>query len=292
MKRWLQTLGLFAMLLVLAACAEDTQNAQSEPVEEEEKAEETEEQKDSSQESREEEAQTKEEEESTESDKESEEPQQKESLEPMYELTNVWSLKPVGDAEEKAVLLTIDDAPDNYGLEMAKTLKELNAPAIFFVNGHFINSDEEKAALKEIYDMGFEIGNHTYTHAKLDTISQEQQKSEILELNQVIEEVVGEKPKFFRAPHGVNTDYSKSLAAEENMLLMNWSYGYDWNAEYQSEEAIADIMVNTNLLGNGSNLLMHDREWTAKALDDIVKGLRDKGYTLIDPDTIKTPASE
>lgn len=34
---------------------------------------------------------------------------------------------------------------------------------------------------------------------------------------------------------------------------------------------------------------MHDRPWTAEALADIVKGLRDKGYEIADPATIKTP---
>src|SRR5690625_7105152 len=64
------------------------------------------------------------------------------------------------------------------------------------------------------------------------------------------------------------------------MTYMNWTYGYDWEAEYMSEEAIADIMINTELLNPGANLLMHDREWTKDALADIVQGLRDKGYDL------------
>ena len=41
-------------------------------------------------------------------------------------------------------MLTIDDAPDKRALDMAKTLKDLDAPAIFFVNGHFIDTDEER----------------------------------------------------------------------------------------------------------------------------------------------------
>ena len=71
------------------------------------------------------------------------------------------------------------------------------------------------------------------------------------------------------------------------MLLMNWSYGYDWEKQYMEAAALADIMVNTELLRDGANLLMHDREWTADALKDIVEGLRAKGYELIDPATIK-----
>ena len=71
------------------------------------------------------------------------------------------------------------------------------------------------------------------------------------------------------------------------MLLMNWSYGYDWEKKYMEATALTDIMVNTELLRDGSNLLMHDRQWTADALKGIVEGLRAKGYELIDPATIK-----
>ncbi|WP_371017488.1 polysaccharide deacetylase family protein [Pseudalkalibacillus sp. JSM 102089] len=223
-----------------------------------------------------------------ESEDQKEEEATAEVVEPEYRLNEAfWGFEPINDAPAEAVLLTIDDAPDTNAVEMAKTLKELDAPAIFFINGHFIDTDEEKARLKEIYDMGFEIGNHTMTHADLKTLSEEEQKEEILKVNEMIEEVIGEKPKFFRAPFGSNTDFSKSLADEEGMLVMNWTYGYDWVKEYQSEDAIKDIMVNSPLLQNGANLLMHDRDWTAAALGDIVKGLRDKDYNLIDPEEIE-----
>ena len=207
---------------------------------------------------------------------------------PLYELNpKTFSIQPVGEANPKVVLLTIDDAPDKRALDMAKTLKGLDAQAIFFVNGHFINTDEKKAILKEIYDMGFMIGNHTKTHPNLRSLSDEEQREEINAVNDIVEEVTGERPVFFRAPFGVNTDFSKALAVEEGMLLMNWSYGYDFEKEYMSKEKIADIMVNTELLRNGSNLLMHDRDWTADAMEDIVKGLRDKGYEILDPHLIK-----
>ncbi|MDN4608975.1 polysaccharide deacetylase family protein [Sporosarcina highlanderae] len=207
---------------------------------------------------------------------------------PQYELNpKTYSVEPIGEANPKVVLLTIDDAPDKRALDMAKTLKSLNAPAIFFVNGHFIMTDEKKAILKEIHDMGFSIGNHTKTHANLKKISEEEQREEIISVNNIVEEVTGERPRFFRAPFGVNTDFSRALAKEEGMQLMNWSYGYDYEKEYMTKEKLADIMVNTELLRNGSNLLMHDREWTADALEDIVNGLREKGYEFVDPNLIK-----
>ncbi|SNZ09260.1 Peptidoglycan/xylan/chitin deacetylase, PgdA/CDA1 family [Terribacillus aidingensis] len=216
--------------------------------------------------------------------------QEEEQQEPQYKISEVSSIVPIDNAEEQVALLTFDDAPDKHALEIANSLKEQNAPAIFFVNGHFLTTDEEKETLKKIYDMGFAIGNHTYSHANLNDLTQEETKEEILKVNELVEEITGEKPAFFRAPFGENTDYSRQLAEEEGMAVMNWTYGYDWESQYQDKDALAEIMVNTELLGNGANLLMHDREWTAAAVPEIVEGLRDKGFTLVNPDAIERPS--
>ncbi|MGG4490710.1 polysaccharide deacetylase family protein [Metabacillus idriensis] len=199
-----------------------------------------------------------------------------------------WSIKPLSaDINSKAVLITIDDAPDKYSLEMARTLKNLGADAIFFVNGHFLDTDEEKKTLKDIHDLGFPIGNHTMTHANLKDLTAEEQEQEIVELNNLVESIIGERPHFFRAPFGSNTDESRRIAGEEKMVLMNWTYGYDWEQGYQSKDALTDIMVNSPFLTDGANLLMHDREWTNEALGGIVEGLKAKGYEIADPDSIE-----
>lgn len=226
------------------------------------------------------------------------EPESPEVTEPQYQLNqNTWAIEPIDSANEKVVLLTIDDAPHKYGLEMAKTLKELGVNAIFFVNGHFIDTEEEQAVLKEIHDMGFVIGNHTYNHQKLSDVSNEKQREEIVKLNDLVEEIIGERPKFFRAPHGVNTDFSKQVAKEEGMLLMNWTYGYDYFDPYMDPEKLTEAMVTGkgpevdvpySLLRPGANLLMHDREWTSEALADIVKGFQEQGYEIVDPSLIET----
>lgn len=217
------------------------------------------------------------------------EEKKEENLEPLYSINEaIWSLEPLKEeTNSKVVLLTIDDAPDTYALEMAETLEKLDVNAIFFVNGHFLETDEEKEILKEIHDKGFMIGNHTYSHNDLQTLSEEEQKEEILRVNEQVESIIGEKPIFFRAPFGHNTDYSKQLVEDENMVLMNWTYGYDWDEKYMNKEAITDIMINSEFLNHGANLLMHDREWTNEALEDIVMGLQEKGYEMADPHTIK-----
>ncbi|MGX7595409.1 polysaccharide deacetylase family protein [Planococcus plakortidis] len=221
-------------------------------------------------------------------EQEVEEQDAEQAVEPRYRINPQNSqVEPIGDANEQVVLITIDDAPDTYSLEMAKTLKELDVPAIFFVNGHFLDTDEEQQNLSEIHDMGFAIGNHTNTHVNLKQSTESVQQDEIVSLNEHVEAITGEVPKFFRAPFGVNTEFSKALAKEQGMVRMNWTYGYDFMQGYMEPEALTDIMVNAPELNNGGNLLMHDREWTKEALPQIIEGLRDKGYEFVDPDEIE-----
>ncbi|WHX27030.1 polysaccharide deacetylase family protein [Virgibacillus halodenitrificans] len=270
-------------IVLLSACSSTPEESTQEKSTDQDKAEQQEDQNSDSEEKEEE-------------GKEAEEVSQ-EVKEPKYEVTEKASIVPIDSAEEKVVLITIDDAPDKYSLEMANKLKELNVNAIFFVNGHFIESEEGAQKLKKLHDMGFIIGNHTKTHANLKKITKEEQREEILSVSDRVEEIIGERPLFFRAPHGANTDYSRKLAAEEGMTLMNWTYGYDYFEPYMDANKLEQAMisgegpevgVDYSLLKPGANLLMHDREWTNTALPGIIKGLRDKGYKMVDPALIKT----
>lgn len=196
------------------------------------------------------------------------------------------------EANERVALLTYDDAPDDHALEIAEILIEHDAPAIFFVNGMYLEDEKGQEVLKELHNMGFEIGNHTHTHASLPSISEEEQYDEIIKTSDLVEEITGERPRFFRAPFGSNTEYSTQVAYDDGMMLMNWTYGYDWEADYQNPEALADIMVNTELLIPGANLLMHDREWTMEATPEIIEGLRQKDYEILDPALIRSVEEE
>lgn len=276
---------LAAGLALLTACSNDPGNAASENTE---TTEETSSETESAAEQKEKEEKAKEEEQAKEEAKAKEEAEKEALLKPDYRVNPETSVvEPIADANAEAVLITIDDAPDKHAVEMAETLKQLEVPAIFFVNGHFLDTDEEKENLKKIHEMGFAIGNHTYSHTNLKTISDEEQREEIISLSETVEQIIGEKPKFFRAPNGSNTDFSKELVKEEGMVLMNWTYGYDWEPQYQDADALTDIMVNSEYLNKGGNLLMHDREWTAKALPEIIEGLSSKGYSFIDPQKIE-----
>lgn len=200
----------------------------------------------------------------------------------------VHSVEPIEETEEsdeKLVLLTFDDAPYGNSMKIAEALNERNVSAIFFVNSMYMD-EEGTETVQELYDMGFEIANHTHTHALLRDYTDEEQREEIVTTNDMIEEAIGERPRFFRAPHGVMTDYSEQVVAEEHMTWMNWSFGYDWEQQYQDPAALTDITLNGPLLSDGSNILMHDREWTAEAVPDIVDGLLEQDFTIVDPSLI------
>lgn len=187
------------------------------------------------------------------------------------------------DENEKLVLLTFDDAPYGNTMEIAEALAERDVSAIFFVNGMYMEDDEGFETMQKVHEMGFEIANHTHTHAKLDDYTNEEQFEELKKTSDIIEEAIGSRPRFFRAPHGIMTDYAEQVVAESGMSWMNWSFGYDWMVEYQDGAALTEITLNAPELGPGSNILMHDREWTADAVPGIVHGLIKQGYTIVDP---------
>lgn len=211
------------------------------------------------------------------------------TLKPEYKLGKNQYIKPIGDANPKVVLLTIDDAPAEHAVEMAKTLKKLHAKAIFFIIGNLIDSKDGKEKLKKITQMGFPVGDHTQTHPNLPDIPAAKQKTEIMSVYNKINHILGRPPKFFRAPYGQTTNLSDELSNQHRMLEMNWSYGYDWDKQYENSQSLTKIMVNSPYLANGAILLMHDRNWTVKALPKIVKGLRAKGYQILNPSLLKTP---
>ncbi|WP_096270030.1 polysaccharide deacetylase family protein [Paucisalibacillus globulus] len=293
MKKALVIMFISILILLLASCTSTDKEQDEQPIEE--KGSETNNSLEKDSETVEEDNNS----DNMEVEEEAEEEIDKDTV-AQYRVADDWSLVPINEGtNEKVVLLTIDDAPEKYSLEMAKTLKELNAGAIFFVNGHFIDTPEEAEVLKQIHDMGFVIGNHTYNHVNLKEIENdtEKQRAELVNLNDRMEEIIGERPKFFRAPHGVNTEESKKIVEEEKMVLMNWSYGYDYFQPYFDKDKLVTAMVTGegpevdvpySLLKDGANLLMHDREWTNEALKEIVIGLRERGYEILDPNLIET----
>lgn len=196
------------------------------------------------------------------------------------------------DANPNVVLATVDDVPRKLPETPTSSVEEAQAMAnrgiygIFFVNGMYLqgeDGEEGRQALKEIADMGHVIGNHTLTHYSLDQVPDEETlRHEIIGNQDIIEEVIGYRPQFFRPPHGIEIPELEGILEEENMVAMNWSYGFDWDENYSDPATLADVMVNTEFLSPGANLLMHDLTWTNEAMPAILDGIQGKGYEFVD----------
>ncbi|MFV8261132.1 polysaccharide deacetylase family protein [Aerococcus viridans] len=202
------------------------------------------------------------------------------------------------DANPNVVLATVDDVPRKLpetptsSVEEAQAMADRGIYGIFFVNGMYLqgeDGEEGRQALKEIADMGHVIGNHTLTHYSLDQVPDEETlRHEIIGNQDIIEEVIGYRPQFFRPPHGIETPELEGILEEENMVSMTWSYGFDWDENYSNPAMLADVMVNTEFLSPGANLLMHDLTWTNEAMPAILDGIQAKGYEFVDARDIAT----
>lgn len=124
---------------------------------------------------------------------------------------------------------------------------------------------------------GHEIGNHAYSHPDLKQRSREETIVELTKTNDVIEETLGMKPKWFAPPSGSFNQETILVANELGMKTILWTVDtVDWKKPATTE------MVNRVLtgVGNGSMVLMHPTKPTSEGLKSMIDGMKDKGYQL------------
>jgi len=207
----------------------------------------------------------------------------------LYRMNEVYRFVPIDDEElAKAVLLTFDDGPKSEDIivSMLDTLDKHGAKAIFFVNGYRVEQNPE--LLKLIYERGFTIGNHSWDHINLKNEDRAVIERQIGDVQAKVEELTGAKPLFFRPPYGSGNDLVKSVAKDHGMLYMTWSNGsLDWDksAAGKPEAVIQNVL---DQLHPGANILMHELQWTADALDELLTKLEEQGYRFIDPASIES----
>lgn len=223
---------------------------------------------------------------STEQPSPSAEPVAEETASPaaLYRMNDVYRFVPIlENTTNKAVLLTFDDGPKDEAIltSMLDTLDKHSAKAIFFVNGYRVKQNPKLLTL--IHERGQTIGNHSWDHINLKKEPIAVIEQQIGSLQTEIETLTGEKPIFFRPPFGSGGDTVKEIAKNHGMLYMTWSNGsldWDQSTKNKPDEVIRNVMEQ---LHPGANILMHELQWTAEALDELLTKLEDKGYSFIDP---------
>jgi peptidoglycan/xylan/chitin deacetylase (PgdA/CDA1 family) len=208
----------------------------------------------------------------------------------LYHMNKNYDIIPneVG-TNKKVILLTFDDGPKDAAMinPLMDTLDKHHAKAIFFVNGYRVKEHPE--LLKLIQSRGGIIGNHSWDHIVLKDQPYAKVKQQIEDVQNIVKEITGEAPHFFRPPHGAGGDIGKKVAAENGMLYMTWSVGsLDWEMKENETGKTEKLIKNvTSQLHSGSNILMHELPWTVEGLDTLLTTLEGKGYSFVDPRSIE-----
>ena len=101
-------------------------------------------------------------------------------------------------------------------------LKDSNAKAAFFCIGSRIN--ENASILKQAYDEGHLIGNHTFSHHFwFDMFSSKKMLQDLRQMDAALAAVIGVQPKLFRPPYGVTNPNLKKAIVNGQYTPVGWS---------------------------------------------------------------------
>ncbi|NEW06261.1 polysaccharide deacetylase family protein [Paenibacillus sp. SYP-B3998] len=188
------------------------------------------------------------------------------------------------DHAQKAVCLTFDDGPHPvYTPQILQLLKKYKAKATFFLLGCHVQKYPE--LVKQIIAEGHEVGNHTWSHADVSTLSDEELLEELEEAEKALWKAGAVKPTLFRPPYGEYNEQTLALVHRLLYRMILWTENKDtkdWNsvgADQIVRKALTNVEPgNIVLLHDGSEAATCNREQTVQALAVILFELQRDGY--------------
>lgn len=182
---------------------------------------------------------------------------------------------------EKEIYLTFDNGYEQgYTEEVLDVLKNEKVPATFFVTGHYVKTAPE--LVKRMAEEGHIIGNHSYSHPDFTTMSKEEMKKELDQLEKVVAEVSDQKKTtYLRPPRGTFDENTLEWATEFGYVHVFWSLAFkDWETDKQKGWKYAFDEI-TEQIHPGAILLLHTvSEDNAKALEKVIAHLKEEGYVF------------
>ena len=187
----------------------------------------------------------------------------------------------VGDPSGKVLYLTFDCGYENGNTEpILDALKKHQAPATFFVVGHFLESAPEIA--KRMVAEGHTVGNHTYHHPDMSSIA---------DLTAFQKEMDDNAARFAGVTDPENGELQtaqENTAQKESQMAKQlgyhtffWSLAYvDWNVDAQptKEEAFEKLLGRIH---PGAIVLLHSTSKTnGEILDELLTKWEEMGYTF------------
>lgn len=184
-----------------------------------------------------------------------------------------WNVRRI-DPDRPMVALTFDDGPSVYTPRILNCLEQYGQAATFFVLG--INAARYEDHMKRAYDMGCEIGNHSYDHPNLTSLSWGDIENQMNQTNQYIFAATGANATVSRTPGG---SYNSTVCSVINTPVIMWSIDtLDW----KTRDTQSTVNAVLNHVQDGDIVLMHDiHSPTIAAAEIIIPALVERGYQLV-----------
>lgn len=173
--------------------------------------------------------------------------------------------------------LSFDDGPSATTPQLVKLLKEEGIPATFFDVGK--NAQADIPGLKLHASFG-PIGNHSWDHSDLTTLSTPDLKAQLRDTQDVFEANSGQNNMFMRPPYGARNPSTQATTRKLGYAEMLWSA--------DSQDGLGktwDVVAKNAIdgLGPGANILFHDGPAaTLEALKKkIIPAIRKSDLTMV-----------
>ncbi len=193
-----------------------------------------------------------------------------------------------GDPKIKTIALTFDDGPHpQYTPQLLAVLKKANVPATFFVIGKMV--EQYPDLIKQEDAAGHLVGNHTFSHVTLTKIPPEDIETEYRSCSDLVENIIGKRPKYCRPPGGDYDDQVLLAAKDVGLITTLWT---DDPGDYESPGVLAIENRTLKRLRSGSIILLHDGiQQTIDILPKLIQIAKSKGLTFVTVDKLK-PSTE
>ena len=173
------------------------------------------------------------------------------------------------------VALTFDDGPRNGTTDrLLDGLRERGASATFFVVGEQAAANPE--LVKRIKAEGHQVGNHTWSHVRLEGAAPKTVQREVEETNTLLTDLLGPGEYWLRPPYGL---ISPGTEKQIPVPMVKWSVDpRDW----ESRDTSKVVQVIEKDVKPNSIILLHDIYPTSvDAALQIVDAFQQKGYCFV-----------
>ena len=198
------------------------------------------------------------------------------------------------ETSERVVGLTFDDGPDpRFTPQVLEILTRSDFRATFFVEGEAASHYEDLVAQEVV--AGMEIGNHTWSHPRLTTLSLDEAGQEFSRTAALLRSVHVMEARLFRAPYGLIEQDQLELVRGMSLTPVHWSVSLDHYVDGMglSPRAAADRILRD--LRPGDIILAHDardggidRDPAIETLELLSPALLQRGWRVTTVSTLLT----